>query len=80
MGTYFDGATVICSQPKLDGVMLGNNDGASHMNHEQVVCAVKIWFTVVGTVDVVFYFTTAFGIDEVRLYWWYLGDGVVAGL
>ena len=49
------------------------------MNHKQVIGTFQIWLTVIGTVDVVFHFTTALGIDEVRLYGRYLGDGVVTG-
>ena len=60
-----DSATVIGSQPKLYGVMFGYFDEACHVNHEQVNSAVLKRFTVVGTVDVVFHFTTAFGIDVI---------------
>jgi hypothetical protein len=48
-----DDATIIRSQPKLNRLMHRDRDEPSHVNHEQIACAVLVWLTVIRTIDVV---------------------------
>ena len=60
--------------------MFWDGDEASHVNHEQVVGAILVWFAVITAIDVVLNLLTAERILAVRLDWWYYVDGVVVGV
>jgi hypothetical protein len=53
IATNTDTATIIRSQPELNRVVFRDRDEACHVNHEQIVCAILIWLTVITSIDVV---------------------------
>ena len=65
------------SQHELNRVVFRDRNKAGHVDHEQIACAILIWFTVITAVDVVLNFGSADRIFVSRLDWWDLVNRVV---
>jgi len=64
--TNVDSTTIIGCQPKLNRVVFRDRDETSHVNHEQIVRAIQIRLTVIGTIDIVLNLRTTQWILTVR--------------
>jgi hypothetical protein len=51
--------TIIVSEHELNRVVFGDIYKPCHVDHEQVACAILVWFTIITAIDVVLCFSTA---------------------